>query len=132
MQIDKVLAGVAVADWARARDWYEVLMSRPADAVPMEGLAEWHTAGGVLQVVADRERAGGSLVTLWVPDIRAALSEVASRAGLHVEPDDTTSDKVIFATLTDLDRNAITLVQVRDGAELRGPARNQQEADDDA
>ena len=48
--IDKVLADVAVDDFALTLTWYERLLGRPADAAPMEGLAEWHLA----------ERVGGS------------------------------------------------------------------------
>jgi hypothetical protein len=44
--IDKVLADVAVDDFASALTFYERLLGRPADAAPMEGLAEWHLAEG--------------------------------------------------------------------------------------
>ena len=44
MAIDKVLADVAVDDFASALTWYERLLGRPADAAPMDGLAEWHLA----------------------------------------------------------------------------------------
>ena len=46
MAIDKVLADVAVDDFASALTWYERLLGRPADAEPMDGLAEWHLAEG--------------------------------------------------------------------------------------
>jgi hypothetical protein len=65
MQITNVLAGVAVRDLDQAKRWYEISFARPADAEPMAGLAEWHTPGGVLQLVLDEQRAGGSLVTVW-------------------------------------------------------------------
>ncbi|MFD0899978.1 VOC family protein [Actinomadura sediminis] len=116
MEIERVLAAIAVSDLGKAKEWYEVLFGRPADAEPMAGLAEWRGAGGVVQLVADRRRAGGSLVTLQVPDARRALDELAARGGPSVEPDDTTSDIVVFTTLTDPDGNAITVVQVREGA----------------
>jgi predicted enzyme related to lactoylglutathione lyase len=118
MQITNVLAGVAVTDLERAKRWYEVFFARPADAEPMDGLAEWHTPRGVLQLVLDEQRAGGSLVTIWVPDARNALADLASRGGPEVTLDDTTSDKVLFASLTDPDGNAITVVQVREGVTL--------------
>jgi glyoxylase I family protein len=118
MQIDRVLAGVAVSDLERSTRWYESAFGRSADAEPMPGLAEWHTPGGVIQVVADQKRAGGSLVTLWVPDIRAALTELAQRGGPTADLDETTSDKVLFAQITDPDGNAITVVQVREGVQL--------------
>jgi glyoxylase I family protein len=44
MAIDKVLADVAVDDFALALTWYERLLGRPADAAPMDGLAEWQWA----------------------------------------------------------------------------------------
>jgi predicted enzyme related to lactoylglutathione lyase len=118
MQITNVLAGVAVKDLDRAKRWYEVFFARPPDAEPMGGLAEWHTPGGVVQLVLDEQRAGGSLVTIWVPDARDALADLASRGAPEVELDDTTSDKVLFASLTDPDGNAITVVQVREGVTL--------------
>lgn len=118
MEITKVLAGVAVRNLDQAKRWYEVFFARPVDAQPMGGLAEWHTAGGTLQLVLDDQRAGGSLVTVWVPDARSALADLASRGGPKVELDETTSDKVLFASLTDPDGNAVTVVQVRDGVTL--------------
>ncbi len=118
MHITNVLAGVAVADLERARRWYETFFGRPADAEPMSGLTEWHTPGGVLQLVADEQRAGGSLVTVWVDDARSALAELTARGGPEVALDDTTSDKVLFATLNDDDGNAVTVVEVREGATL--------------
>jgi predicted enzyme related to lactoylglutathione lyase len=118
MQIDKVLAGVAVRDLEQAKRWYAVFFARPVDAEPMDGLAEWHTPGGVLQLVLDEQRAGGSLVTVWVPDARGALADLAERGGPEVELDDSTSDKVLFARLLDPDGNAVTVVQVRGGVSL--------------
>jgi predicted enzyme related to lactoylglutathione lyase len=118
MQVTNVLAGVAVANLEQAKRWYEVFFARPVDAEPMDGLAEWHTPGGVLQLVLDEQRAGGSLVTVWVPDARGALADLAARGGPEVELDDTTSDKVLFAELLDPDGNGATVVQVREGVTL--------------
>jgi predicted enzyme related to lactoylglutathione lyase len=113
MEITNVLAGVAVRDLDRAKRWYEVFFARPADAEPMGGLAEWHTPGGVLQLVLDEGRAGGSLVTFWVPDAREALADLAARGGPGAELDESTSDKVLFATVEDPDGNGVTVVQLR-------------------
>lgn len=118
MLITNVLAGVAVRDLEQAGGWYGRLFGRPADAEPMSGLLEWHTPGGVVQVVADGRRAGGSLVTLWVEDARTALDDLAARGGPDAALDDATSDKVLFATLTDDDGNAVTVVELRPGADL--------------
>ena len=118
MQITNVLAGVAVRDLDQAKRWYEVFFARPADTEPMAGLTEWHTPGGVLQLVLDEQRAGGSLVTVWVPDAASALADLASRGGPEVELDDTTSDKVLFAELVDPDGNSVTVVEVREDVTL--------------
>jgi predicted enzyme related to lactoylglutathione lyase len=118
LQITNVLAGVAVRDLDQAKRWYEAFFGRPADAEPMAGLAEWHTPGGVLQLVLDEQRAGGSLVTVWVPDAASALAGLASRGGPEVELDETTSDKVLFVSLADPDGNSVTVVEVREGVTL--------------
>jgi hypothetical protein len=112
--VNRVLAGVAVADVDAALPWYARLFGRPPDALPMEGLAEWHVpSGGVLQLVANRERAGRSLLTLDLPDVAQALAGMRER-GLEAGPlDDMTSDKVLIASTTDPEGNAVTLVQQR-------------------
>jgi glyoxylase I family protein len=114
MPVNRVLAGIAVADVDAARSWYELLFGRPADELPMEGLAEWHVpSGGVVQLVASVERAGRSMLTLDFEDLERELAAIRDR-GLDVGPlDDTTSDKVLIATTTDPEGNAITLVEQR-------------------
>jgi len=114
MSVNRVLAGVAVADVDAASPWYEQLFGRPADATPMKGLAEWHFASGaVVQLVQSGERAGRSLLTLDFDDLRGALDSMRER-GLDAGPlDDTTSDKVLIAATTDPEGNAITLVEQR-------------------
>ena len=60
--IDRVLAGIAVNNFVSALTWYERLLGRPADAAPMEGLAEWHfSEHGGIQPIHDEDRAGLSL-----------------------------------------------------------------------
>jgi predicted enzyme related to lactoylglutathione lyase len=114
MPVNRVLAGVAVADVDAASPWYERLFGRSADATPMEGLAEWHVpSGGVVQLVASRERAGRSLLTLDFHDLERELASMRERGLDAGALDDTTSDKVLIATATDPEGNAITLVQER-------------------
>lgn len=114
MPVNRVLASVAVADVDAALPWYEQLFGRTADALPMDGLAEWHVpSGGVAQLVASAERAGRSLLTLELDDLERELAVMRER-GLDVGAlDDTTSDKVLIATTTDPEGNAITLVEQR-------------------
>jgi predicted enzyme related to lactoylglutathione lyase len=114
MSVNRVLAGLAVADVDSALGWYERLLGRPADVRPMEGLAEWHfSESGVIQLVEDAERAGRSLPTLSVDDLNRELAGLRERGLDPGTMDDTTSDKVLFATVTDPDGNAITLVEPR-------------------
>jgi glyoxylase I family protein len=114
VSVNRVLAGVAVADVDAALSWYARLFGRPADARPMEGLAEWHVAGGgALQVIARADRAGRSLLTLDVEDLAHELAAMRERGLDAGALDDTTSDKVLIATTTDPDGNEITLVEQR-------------------
>ena len=114
MSVNRVLAGVAVADVDAAVPWYERLFGRPPDALPMEGLAEWHVpAGGVVQLVASADRAGRSLLTLDSDDLRHELVAMQERGLDAGELDDTTSDRVLIATTTDPEGNEITLVEQR-------------------
>jgi predicted enzyme related to lactoylglutathione lyase len=114
MPVSRVLAGIAVADVDAALPWYERLFGRPAGELPMEGLAEWHVpSGGGVQLVASVERAGRSLLTLDFEDLERELASMRER-GLNAGPvDDTTSDKVLIATTTDPEGNAITMVEQR-------------------
>jgi catechol 2,3-dioxygenase-like lactoylglutathione lyase family enzyme len=72
------------------------------------------TAGtGDVQLVEAPDPAGGGMLTLAVDDLPAHVDDVRER-GDEVEPiDDTTSDKVLFVTVTDPDGNAVTLVEQR-------------------
>jgi predicted enzyme related to lactoylglutathione lyase len=114
MPITHVLAGLAVVEVDSALPWYERLLGRPADALPMDGLAEWHfPQSGVIQVIADADRAGRSLLTLGVDDLERELNTLRERGLDPGAMDDETSDKVLFAKVTDPEGNAITLVEQR-------------------
>jgi predicted enzyme related to lactoylglutathione lyase len=116
MSIDAVLAGIAVADFDSAVDWYERFFGRPADDLPMRGLAEWHFEGtGAIQVIQEADRAGSSLLTLSADDLEEHLAGLRERGLSASAVDATTSDKVLIATIADPEGNAITLVEQRPG-----------------
>jgi glyoxylase I family protein len=72
MVVSFVFAGVAVADFAAAYEWYVRLLGRGADMFPHERESVWRlTPSGSIYVVEDRERAGSSLVTLALDDLDA-------------------------------------------------------------
>jgi catechol 2,3-dioxygenase-like lactoylglutathione lyase family enzyme len=117
MRIKDVLAGIAVADFESALAWYERLLGRPADEIPMDGLGEWHFAEtGWIQLIHDADRAGNALLTLQVDDLEGYVALLEER-GLAPGPiDDTTSDSVLFAAIADPEGNTITLVEQRTSA----------------
>ena len=85
MAIVNALAGIMVSDLTTAEAWYEQLLSRPADARPMEGLAEWQLAdGGWIQVFQDKERAGSSSVTFLVNGLDDQVAALKAR-GISID-----------------------------------------------
>jgi glyoxylase I family protein len=109
--IDSVLAGIAVNDFVSALTWYERLLGRPADAAPMEGLAEWHISEhGGIQLIHDQDRAGSSHVTLVVTSLNDQL--VALRAAsIPVGPTQGSPGLAKVATVTDAEGNRITFAE---------------------
>jgi hypothetical protein len=112
VKVNNVLAGIAVADVDTAADWYTRLFGRGPDAHPMPGLVEWHFPRGQLQVAAP-ERAGSSLLTLDVGDLIHEVDQLRARGITAGRVDTTTSEFVMFASLTDHEGTMITLVQAR-------------------
>lgn len=110
----QVMAAVAVADVEAALPWYQRFLGRAADDRPMDGLAEWHvTPTASIQLVADAERAGSALLTLAVDDLEQHVAVLAAAGVPAGTLDDTSSAKVLFATVEDPEGNRITLVQAR-------------------
>ena len=109
MKITDVLAGIMTRDHKAASAWYEKLFDRPADATPMEGLAEWYFENGVFQLVQDEERAGASSITFIVAsrdDIRDELEAKAIPAGPTTE-----TGFVKTLTINDPEGNRMTFAE---------------------
>ena len=65
-------AGLAVADFTAAYEWYVRLFGREPDMFPREGESVWRlTPTSSIYVVQDAERAGSALVTLSLDDLDA-------------------------------------------------------------
>jgi glyoxylase I family protein len=109
MKIKQPMAAIAVHDVEKAEDWWARLLGREADARPMDGLVEWHFEGGALQLIADAERAGGSLTTLQVSGLAADVDQLRGR-GIEVGDVSETSAGAAFVTITDPDGNGVTIV----------------------
>ena len=98
-----------VGEMARSTQWYAKLLGREPDDRPMDGLIQWRTPAGGLQVWKDEERAGRSLLTLVVPDLGVARAELA-RAGLTLGPE-SRGDYGAVAQIDDPDGNRLTLAE---------------------
>jgi predicted enzyme related to lactoylglutathione lyase len=104
-----VFAGLAVADHAAARPWYEAFFGRPPDLVPHDNEAAWQlSAGGWVYVVGDAARAGGGLVTLLVDDLEERLAALAER-GIAASSIETFASGARKAVISDPDGNEIGL-----------------------
>ena len=111
MAITHVFAGVPVADYEAAIEWYRRLLGRPADRFPTEDEAVWQlTDTGLIYVVSDPERAGTALLTLIVDDLDAWAAAV-SRRGILPGEIETMGDVVRTTVITDPEGNRIQVGQ---------------------
>ncbi len=111
MDITWFFAGVAVADYASARAWYERLMGRPPDFTPQEHEAVWQIVENAwIYVVADSERAGKALLTLMVDDLDRHVAELTER-GIAVGAIETQPGRYRKAEVVDPEGNKISFGQ---------------------
>ena len=109
--IEAVFAGVPVADFDAAIDFYERFFGRPADLVPKEGDSAWQLAGaGWVYVVRDAGRAGRGLLTLLVEDLDEHVATLAAR-GIGADPIERTPGVLARTLVTDPEGNTIQLAQ---------------------
>jgi predicted enzyme related to lactoylglutathione lyase len=86
LAINVLFAGIAVADFAAAIEWYERLLGGPPDMAPHETERAWRlTEESWIYVVSDPQRAGKSLLTVMVDDLDERLAAIAER-GIEVGP----------------------------------------------
>ena len=77
----ELFAGLRVRDFATARRWYERLLGGPPSFLPHETEAVWELGEHrFVYIVEEPERAGCSVVTLFVEDLEG-LVEASPRAG---------------------------------------------------
>lgn len=109
MRIVSIAAVLSSAKFEEAVLWYETLFSRPPDAMPTPGLAEWHIAGARVQLIDEPQYAGTGRLSLIVADIEAALEDLAQKDLIVSE----IWDGAVARTLEieDIDGNQITLAQ---------------------
>ena len=113
--IKAVFAGLPVADFDAAIDFYERFFGRPADLVPKEGDSAWQLAGpGWVYVVHDAERAGRGLLTILVDDLEQHVAELAGR-GIEAGEIERIPSTLARTVVTDPEGNTIQLGQPLSG-----------------
>lgn len=101
-----LFAGIRVRDLTAARAWYGRLLGEPS-FFPNETEVVWTLADGrSLYIQEDPGRAGAALITVFVDDLEAHISEIGSR-GLEPAERETYSNGVGKATYRDADGNEI-------------------------
>jgi predicted enzyme related to lactoylglutathione lyase len=110
MSIEHVLAVVPVTEVERSRRWYETLFGRAADNNPMPNLVEWQVVpGGWVQVFADDQHVGSTVVNFAVQDLDNHIDEL-KRRGLEPGEVVEANKGVRLSALTDPDGNKVWLV----------------------
>ncbi|GAA1524759.1 hypothetical protein GCM10009678_02540 [Actinomadura kijaniata] len=102
-----LFAGIPVADYAAALEWYERLLGSPPTFVVSDTEAVWELAEHRSVFVEHRpERAGHAMHTVFVDDFDERLARIAER-GLHPAERETYSNGVRKATFRDPEGNEI-------------------------
>jgi catechol 2,3-dioxygenase-like lactoylglutathione lyase family enzyme len=101
-----LFAGIRVRDLTAARAWYERLLGEPS-FFPNATEVVWTLADDrSLYIEEDPRLAGGALITVFVDDLDAVISEIGSR-GLEPTERETYSNGVRKAIYRDEDGNEI-------------------------
>jgi hypothetical protein len=113
MDVEVAFSGVPVSDFEPGRDFFRLVLGRPADIVVVPGTEEmWRlTDSAWLYVVADPTRAGHALVALSVSALDEVLSELAGR-GITPKAVEEHGDGARKATVLDPDGNTVALIEV--------------------
>ena len=102
-----LFAGIPVADYPAALEWYQRLLGSPPSFFPHDTEAVWELAEHrYLYVVQLPEHAGHARHTLFVDDLDALVSQIAGR-GLDPALRETYSNGVRKITYRDADGNEI-------------------------
>lgn len=104
-----LFAGIPVADYAAALEWYERLLGFSPAFLPNDVEAVWEVAEHrYLYIVLQPEHAGHARHTLFVDDLDLLVTQIADR-GLQPVERETYSNGVRKITYRDADGNEIGL-----------------------
>jgi uncharacterized protein YndB with AHSA1/START domain len=102
-----LFAGMSVADYPAAQEWYTRLFGQPPAFHPNDEEAVWEVAPGRSVYVQDRpEHAGHALVTLFVDDLADRVAGISDR-GIEPADDETYDNGVRKVTYRDPEGNEI-------------------------
>jgi catechol 2,3-dioxygenase-like lactoylglutathione lyase family enzyme len=108
--ITHTFAGLPVADYAAAYDWYVRLLGRDADMFPHNTECVWRlTSTSSIYVAQDPERAGSALVTLALDDLDD--HERRLREASFAFSDEATGSGPRRLIVSDLDGNRLAFFQ---------------------
>ena len=110
--MDLLFAGLAVAAFPRALEWYVRFFGRDPDVVVHDREVMWRVAGsGWLYVVEDAARAGRGLVAISVSDLVGEVDRLAAQgiANGGIRPE---GDAARKAVVTDPEGNSIALLDI--------------------
>jgi catechol 2,3-dioxygenase-like lactoylglutathione lyase family enzyme len=112
MKIEVAFTGVPVSDLAAGQDFFERLFDKPPDILVNEREVMWRVAEAAwLYVVVDPPRAGSALAAVSVPDLDAALAELAAR-GIEPVLIEEVGSGGRKATVHDPDGNVVAIIEV--------------------
>jgi predicted enzyme related to lactoylglutathione lyase len=102
-----LFAGIPVADYAAALNWYARLLGSPPTFFPHDTEAVWELAEHrYVYIVQQPEHAGHAMHTLFVDDLAALVTQIAER-GLDPVKRETYANGVRKTTYRDPDGNEI-------------------------
>jgi len=102
-----LFAGIPVADYAAALEWYERLLGSAPTFFPNDTEAVWELAEHrYLYIVQQPHHAGHAMHALFVDDLDALVAQIADR-GLDPSKRETYTNGVRKITYRDLDGNEI-------------------------
>ena len=108
--VTHVFAGLPVADYVAAYNWYVLLLGRAADMFPHDSEAVWRLAtGGSIYVVEDAERAGNGLVTIALDDLDAHETRLRAVGVAFTEQSDRPAPRCLV--VKDVDGNTLKFFQ---------------------
>jgi len=104
-----VFAGIRVRDFAAARPWYATLLGNEPSFQPHDTEAVWELGEHrFVYIVEDAERAGASVVTLFVEDLEPIVEGIAER-GIEPTQRETYANGVRKVTYRDADGNEVAI-----------------------